>query len=232
MSIVALRVAWALTLSLLISFLAHSATAAEVHCARENVTIYSETPRDARLACVGAFDAIRFFKQYGVKTRSVIELHIQGDFEDKVTGQSAAGYYDFRSRRAYVLPFSDLKERVTPFDIAVDDVLYRSIVTHEIAHAIVAESFSVSNPSLKAREYLAYVATFSMMPADYRRRIFEKKTAPAFENEMDINSIMYLFNPIFFGQRAYKHFRQLSKPSAFIRQTLAGQTLANDNLLY
>jgi hypothetical protein len=73
---------------------------------------------------------------------------------------------------------------------------------------------------------------FAMMPATYRQRIFEKKAATAFENETDINSMLYLFDPIQFGQRAYKHFLQLGNPSTFTRQILSGRALAVDNIVY
>ena len=176
--------------------------------------------------------AIRFLKGYGVETGSVIELRIQDDFDGKAAGLSVAGRYDFKTRSAYLAPFSDLKERGTPFDLPVNDILYQSIATHEIAHAIIAENFAISSPSVKAREYLAYVTMFATMPVASRQQLFEKEPATAFGSETDINTFLYLFDPIRFGQRAYKHFSKLSDPSAFIRRILAGQALAADDVIY
>jgi hypothetical protein len=113
----------------------------------------------------------------------------------------------------------------------IDAILYRSIITHEVAHLIAANNFVIPKPLIKAKEYIAYVTMFATMPAVYRRQLFEQFPAKAFESELDINTMIYLFDPTRFGVSAYKHFLKLENRRAFIRRTLAGQALST-NMLY
>jgi len=124
-----------------------------------------------------------------------------------------------------MLSFAAAEKHGTPFDIPVDAALHRSMVAHEVAYVIAARNFAVPKPLIKVKEYIAYVTMFATMPAAYRRRLFDKFPAAAFETESGINDMLYLLNPMRFGVSAYKHFLKPNNRPAFIRRILAGNAL-------
>jgi hypothetical protein len=212
------------------SSLAAVAHAKELRCDNANIMVHSKEQRDVALGCEGADRAIRFLSALGLATNGAVVLRIVNHFP-KAADSSVLGYYSRRDRCAYLLSFAEIGNRGAPFGLSLDYALYRSMATHEVAHIIIARNFSVPEPQLKAKEYLAYVTMFATMPAYFRRRILEKIPYEAFETENDISAMLFLFDPIQFGVRAYKHYTKLQDKPAFVRGILAGKALATE-LLY
>lgn len=223
----------ALALAVLQAFLvfARPAHSEAVDCEGHNIAVHARSPRDARLACAGAIDALRFFRSLGLRVKAPVTLRIVGSFP-KGVDSSACGYYSYKDRCAYLLSFAELEKRGTPFDLPVDATLYRSMATHEVAHVIAARNFAIPRPPIMAKEYIAYVAMFAAMPEVYRRRLFSKFPVRAFDDEADISTMHYLMNPTQFGVRAYKHFMKPMNGPAFIRRVLAGRALSSETIYY
>jgi len=219
----------ALVLSTLVY--AQTAKALELRCANANVVVQSADLADAKLVCEGAADAIRFLRDHRFMTNVRVEIVVVDTLPD-IIGPSAYGGYILAEGRAYLLNSSEIADRGSIFGLPVEEPLYRSLATHEVAHAIATLNFQASFPPVEAQEYIAYVVMFANMPAEYRDQLLERVAGQRFDDERQINDFVYLVEPLRFGILVYKHFMKLENKTDFLQQVLSGRQLAGENPPY
>lgn len=112
------------------------------------------------------------------------------------------------------------------FGVPVSPLMYRSVVTHEVAHAVADCNFKMPNPTIQAKEYVAYVAMFASMESALRSRIMTENPGSGFDSELKINATIYLCDPMRFGVKAYRHYLQQDHGNAFLRKVLSGNALS------
>jgi hypothetical protein len=105
--------------------------------------------------------------------------------------------------------------------------MYRSLAAHEVAHALAACNFAVREPTIQAKEYVAYVAMFATMDPVVRARVLRAIPGQGFQSESRINEIAYLFDPMRFGAECYRHYLGAGNGVKFLRAVLTGKALAN-----
>jgi hypothetical protein len=204
---------------------AQTAETDELRCDDANVVVRSPNMADAKTICEGATDAIRFLGAQGFETNGEIEVVLVDKIPDLI-GSSAFGGYVHSHRRAYMLTYFETAKQGTSFDLPFDRLLYRSIAAHEVAHVIAAANFRMSKPQIEAQEYIAYVTMFATMPAMYREQLLGRFVGMEFQDEMQINTIIYLFDPFRFGILAYKHFKKPGNGADFLQQIITSNVLA------
>lgn len=204
--------------------------AKEIQCENANIVVYSKSRHDAVLGCEGAERAILLLGTLGLVTKGMVKLHIV-DVLPRTNDSSILGFYSRAKLCAYLLSFSEVKKRGTAFDVPLDSILYRSMAAHEVSHIIIKRNFSIQEPQIKAKKYIAYFAMFAQMPTNYRMQLLEKLPYTAFDTEWDINAILYMLDPVQFGVSAYKHYLKLKDKRTFVQRILSGQALATE-LLY
>lgn len=200
------------------------AEARELRCDDANVVVYSPSLADAKSVCDGAADAIGFLGAQGLETSGQIEVLVVDKLADPISSSSFGGYLH-SGRRAYLLTSSKVAKRGTVFSLPFDRTLYRSLATHEIAHAIGAVNFRIPNPPIEAEEYIAYVAMFATLPATHRGPLLARFKDEKFETEIQINPLVYILDPFRFGILSYKHFMKSGNGAAFLQQVLTGRAL-------
>jgi hypothetical protein len=95
------------------------------------------------------------------------------------------------------------------------------------AYSVAECNFRIPNPSIQAKEYLAYVATFSTMPASLRARALNATRTEGFASMDRFTLALCLFEPMRFGAEAYLHFAKADDRSGIIQSVLAGRALAD-----
>ena len=140
-------------------------------------------------------------------------------------GATAAGCYLESEQRVFILRYAEFLRQESWFKIPLDRTLYRSLVSHEVAHAIVARNFRRPAPPITAKEYLAYVTMFSTMPPSMRTRVMAQFPGEAFEGDWQIHTIIYLADPMTFGVRAYRHFMKSDNGRDFLQAILDGRAV-------
>jgi hypothetical protein len=216
-----------LTLAVLACVVAFGLSAREAgfRCQNEtNILVHSLIDSDGQTACAGAADAIRFLQTLGLVTTGQISLRIVDELPASES-PSRSGCFIASERCAYLLTFAKLEERGTPFDLPISRTLYQSMAAHEVAHVIVANNFAIPVPRIEAQEYIAYVTMLATMAPSYRELLLAQYPGRGFATEMEINTIVYLFDPLRFGIQAYRHFLQAENGKAFVQRILTGQAL-------
>ena len=203
-----------------------SVQAEETRCSADNIVVHSPEPEGARGICESARDAVAFLRDAGLDTSARIEIHVVDRLPAGVE-PSAAGCYVHPERRVYLLSWAGFEalrgQAVTPLQ-------YRSLIAHEVAHAVAGCNFAVPKPTTAAQEYIAYVAMFSTMPAEARGRALEAFPGNGFDSEQQITTTLYLLAPQWFGAEAYRHYLKPGNGQAFLRKILAGEALGEENV--
>ncbi|MBK5207579.1 MAG: hypothetical protein JJD98_19970 [Polaromonas sp.] len=204
----------------------------EVRCDTQNNSVLSSDPADAKLACEGAHDAIDFLSAQGFDIVNGVSIVIVPKLplaeKDSAAGlylDSTAGCNIDSAREVQVLSFSAFKKFKNWFHIPIDASLYRSLVAHEVAHAISACNFKVAMPSIQAQEYIAYVTMFAAMAPVIRERILRQYPGHGYDGDWQMSTTIYLLDPMRFGVQAYRHFLKPVNGRSYLHAILAGEVM-------
>jgi hypothetical protein len=201
-------------------------SALQATCAAPQVRVQGASPVDLKDVCAGAGDALDFLRSRGLSTEAVLTIEVTSKLPD-VVAPTAAGCFLPERNRAYLLTYAQFKKQRTWFGLPISRTLYRSLATHEAAHALAACNFTVKNSSIQATEYIAYVTMFSTMPSALRARALRSVPGTGFSDADRVTAIAYVFDPVRFGAEAYRHFNRLPESEAFIKRIVAGEVLAD-----
>jgi hypothetical protein len=196
----------------------------EIRCSAINVVVRSPDSADAMVACEGARDAMGFLAVQGLDVKGDIAIELLTRLPAGVSG-SAAGCCLESKKQVLILVYSGFKKFKTWFGIPIDRELYRSLVSHEVAHAVAAYNFKIPAPSIQAKEYIAYITQFSIMEPVLRERVLSQFPGEAFEGEWQMSTTIYMFDCMAFGVRAFRHFLKLSNGHDYLHAILNGKAL-------
>jgi hypothetical protein len=202
----------------------------ELRCPQTNVVVYSADGRDVAIACEAAGQALGFFAANDLDTTGAVEVHLVSKLPDVPNSSSSYGCYDHWSRRVYMLFLSGCLEQGPWAELPIDRALYKSLLTHEVAHAVADANFSVPKPGMLAHEYLAYVTMFATMPPGQRERVLKRFPGEGFDSVEQMSVTYYLMNPLRFGAEAYRHFLKLDDRKTFLKDVLSGRVQMGRNV--
>ena len=209
----------------LLSARATPASAAEAAvCPGGTATVLGASPADLSDVCAGAASALEFLAAHGVTPTEPVAFEVTTRIPQEA-GPTAAGCYIEQRRKVYVVPYSTFRKGKSWFNVPIDRRLYRALAAHEAAHAVGACNFNVPNPTIQAKEYLAYVVMFSVMPAELRSRALRSTRTQGFKSLDRFTPLLYSFDPMRFGAEAYRHFAEAPDKTSLIHGLLAGKVL-------
>lgn len=207
--------------------IADPASAAKQECGlNPNVTIDSASQADARYACLGANDAVRFLSSQGFAVPAV-SIRIVDAMPQNIP-ESALGAFSRSRNEIFILSlpvFLDHSQKYGIFNIPVDDSVYRAVIAHEVAHAIAFHNFRAT-PTLLAQEYIGFVTFFTALERNRRDNILRRYQYD--EEWLGYPAILYLTDQVEFGAHAYWHFHRPDRGRHFFQQILDGKALGTD----
>lgn len=207
------------------------AFANEIRCNNLNVVVHSPDHRDALIVCEGARDAIEFLASQNLDVTNNISIEIVTSLPP-VVSKSAAGCYLESERRVLILVYSEFRKYKTWFGISINRLLYRSLISHEVAHMVADDNFKIPKPSIQAKEYIAYVTQLSTMAPALRKRVMSHFKCKAFAGDWQMFETIYMFDCMRFGVRAYLHFLKLTNGDEYLHAILNGEALLNNEHIY
>jgi hypothetical protein len=210
----------------LLCLLSPPAHSDEYVCARPPITIHAGEPEDYRSVCGGVQDALAFFGRLDLDLSRPLSIAVLSDLRDE-NGETLVGCYKDEDRTVNILTFAALQDRGVWFGVPVNRHLYRSLATHEVAHAVAACNFGIPHPTLHAHEYIAYVAMLATMNPATRAEVLATRPGSGYEELSEINELTHAFDPTWFGIEAYRHYLKDENGDAFLLKVLAGEVLTN-----
>lgn len=200
------------------------AFANEIRCNNLNVVVYSPDHRDALIACEGARDAIEFLASQNLDVTNNISIEIVTNLPPMVS-RSAAGCYLESERRVLILVYSGFRKFKTWFGISINRLLYRSLISHEVAHLVADYNFKIPKPSIQAKEYIAYVTQLSTMEPALRKRVMSHFKCKAFAGDWQMFETIYMLDCMGFGVRVYLHYLNQPNGRDYLQSILNGKAL-------
>ena len=211
----------------LFAFWAPAANSAPA-CELEKIQLIVADERDAADVCLGAAQALAFFAGHGLNLHETVKLEVMKKLPKGISS-SAAGVYLAESNQIYMLSYGAFRKFGNWFNTPISREVYQSLAAHELAHAITNAHFRFTQPSVHAREYLAYVGLFATMAPALRERILKALPGQTYEDDSRLSLMVYLMDPMFFGAQSYRHYLNLKQDQrdAYISAVLAGRTLTD-----
>ena len=139
--------------------------------------------------------------------------------------RDAVGCYAPRTHRLLVLELSGFLARERWFGIPASQQLYRSVVAHEVAHALVGCHLDGRRLVNAAHEYVAYVVMFATMEPATLSAVLAAMPGHGFTYDTEINDMRYTLDPMTFGLDAYRHWLRQADGMGFLRRVVDGQVV-------
>ena len=201
---------------------AAGSSAAELKC--ENVMISFERQDDihAEDVCGGVASANMFFRSCGFKPLASLKITVDRDVE-KVTGYPVFGAFIVATNTILILDAAGFQKNIEALPVSAIVPWrnwYRSIIAHEMAHAILRANVAGELPWLY-HEYIAGVVQMASLPAEDQAvllRAFPKFYAQ--DGAAMLNEFIYAFPPVGFVIGAFANARRFPDRCAHIREVI------------
>jgi hypothetical protein len=198
-----------------------------VHAARAcpdllvNVAGSSETERN--VVCVAADYAIASLEACAILQRQPINIELS-DVVRSPFGSQIFGRLDLQNDLVLLTRFEAVRPlvRETPYRSFALAEFYRSMVVHEIVHAIMNQNYRRRPSSRAAWEYPAYAIQLESLAAETRESFLFTRSANSPADSMPLNDIILGFDPYLFAARAYNHLASSQSRCAKLRDLLGG----------
>lgn len=213
-----LALAWALVAPVH----AQSPVPVPVPCADAPAAITGADARGHALACDGVNDACRFLAPLGLTQPPRVPEQVVDELPIDLRAD-AAGCYMSRTRTVHVLTLPRFLGRGKWFNVPTSPALYRALVAHEVAHAIVGCHLGERTLPSAAQEYVAYVSMFATMDADTRAGVLSAMPLDELDHDAEINDMRHAFDPMRFGVEAYRHWLRQRDGMAFLDEVIRGR---------
>jgi hypothetical protein len=206
-----------------------AASADSLECTGTRVTVHGADRAEMLGACGGVVAAMTFLASLGLDTSAAAELQLVEALPAVQGGAAAYGCKVKSENRIYVLNLAECRKLPLAPDLHVDAAMHRGLVAHEVGHHVAAANFRMTQPTVVAHEYIAYVTMLATMEREARERILARFPGEGFESAREIGLTMYLMDPTRFGVYAYRHFLRPGNGLSFIEQVLSGRALATED---
>jgi hypothetical protein len=172
-------------------------------------------------ACAGVRDALDFLHWLPRDPDVMLRIEIVPHLPDGLR-PDAVGCYAIGSRRLMVLERRLFLQRGTWFEVPVSPRLWRSVIAHEVAHALVGCHLQGRPLAGAAHEYVAYVTMFATLDEATRAAALSAMPGDGFRHEAEINDFRYALDPMRFGADAYRHWLRQPDGVDFLRSLVRG----------
>ena len=198
--------------------------AAVSRCPAIPVSVVAGSPEEGDVACSAARTALELLGRCRIHPRKPFDVHIVDEVRHPQNG-AIFGLYDPFQQRAVVARPSTLPALVegTPYAILPPVDFYRSLIVHEVVHAVMHQNLNRRASTHAAYEYPAYALQIESLPPEVRDGFLQSFDQQAVRAASLFNDAVLLFDPFFFAARAYHHFKDATDGCAHISALLDGE---------
>ncbi len=186
------------------------------------ITAAAMPAAQVQLACDGAADARRFLAPILPAQAPPLQVEIVDAMPPDLRAD-AVGCYAHATRRILVLDLPQFLARGRWFGVPVSEALYRAVVAHEVAHAIVGCHTGERRIPTAAHEYVAYVTMFATMPAALREAALQALPGRGLGADAELNDLRYAYDPMLYGVDAWRHWQRQADGAGFLRRVVRGE---------
>lgn len=182
-------------------------------CNGSSVVVAYTKIEDYQVVCDAAKDVIEIAKKIGLNEELNISISLVEQLKINNTNKFLA-FFNPNTMEIQVLSMKACKQTFgnkVVFDLEIDKELYRSIIIHELAHALFWTNKGNNFIAREIHEYFAYTIQLALLDESYREKIISSSNVPAFSNRSEISEEYYLLNPTRFAVKSYLHFTSVKE---------------------
>ncbi|MBF9059635.1 hypothetical protein HKCCSP123_10625 [Rhodobacterales bacterium HKCCSP123] len=212
-----------LRLAALVLALAGPAAAQVTDCAEGQVAIGGAPPALAEDLCRISHEAITTMTACSLGQTRPIRVDVVDEVPHPFATCLAAFDCDYDRVRIVIRDdYAGLVEAADPYAQLPPEVLVRTLLTHELAHALVFQTAAGREIALTDHEYIAAAMELEQMHPEWRALVLDAAgfTAPA---EGRINIWIYRMSPRRFSANAWLHFKAPGNGCALVGDIIAGR---------
>lgn len=194
-------------------------------CPDSNVRVEAPDRSLVEEVCLSSSLALEFLQRYGVKAQSAISIEIV-DYPLDAVGHPVFGSYDSRTDQIRIMSMASITRTVdtpTLYDEPLDFELYRSVIAHEVTHALVQQNRRVEPITTTAQEYLAHATQLAILSEARRAQIIGTAGVGAWESGDVISDIYMAMALTRFAVKCYLHLTEQQKPVEFVQALLTAK---------
>jgi hypothetical protein len=194
-------------------------------CAEVSVEVTAASPIERQRACDAAGQALRRLERCNISPRTPLRIEILGEVR-RPSGGTIFGGFDPVREGVLVTRYENIAPLAagTPFGLLPQGEFYKSLIFHEVVHAVMHQNYKRRPTNHAAYEYPAYALQIESLPQDVREKFLQAFDVGADKNEFRFSDTILAFDPFFFAARAYEHFRASPDGCAHLHALLAGDS--------
>ena len=194
------------------------------HCEKQPVEVTGQSSHENRLVCSAAGDALRLLARCEISARRPLQVDVVPEVRHPL-GASILGHFDIRQQKVRIVEEAKIHPLIqgTPYANLPRRDFFRSLVVHEVVHAVMHQNLKRSATSHAAYEYPAYALQIESLPPKVREQFLQSFEQPAIHSDHIFNDAVLMFDPYFFAARAYSHLKAAADHCANLNALLEGE---------
>jgi hypothetical protein len=176
------------------------------------------------LACEAAAQALQLLARCAISPRRPLRIELANEVR-RPLGGPIFGLFDAREEKVLVTQHENVASLLsgTPFSQLPQREFYKSLIVHEVVHAVMHQNYKMRPGSHAAYEYPAYALQIESLPSDVRDKFLETLNVGADASEFAFNDSILAFDPYFFAARAYQHFMASANGCVHLHALIDGE---------
>jgi hypothetical protein len=208
----------------LFSCLGNPAASSSRECAMTRTVVEAADSATIDAVCDAAVTAVATLAQCGIRDGKGLRVVIH-EGSVSLWELPVFGAFEIASRTLHITHIAEaetLMKGHTALRELDRSTFYKSIIVHEMAHAIVHDWLAGRPTNILVAEYAAFAAQFVAMPADMRENLLAHYPASASVTLDDFRLIVLILDPFSYGAMTYQHFSHLADGCRWLKELLEG----------
>ncbi len=206
-------------ISICLFYSPNSCAQEKIHrCNGSSVVVVYTKIEDYHLLCNSVNDVIEIAKKIGLSKELNFTISIVDRLNINNTTKLLA-FFNPNIMEIQVLSMQACKKTFgneVVFGQEIDKELHRSIIIHEIAHALFWNNMGNKVIAREFHEYFAYTIQLALLDESHRNKIIFSNDVPAYSNQSEFSEEYYLLNPTQFAVKSYLHFISIKEDWSYL----------------
>lgn len=193
-------------------------------CPADAASVTAEQRDHVRPVCHAARRARRMLADCGIRQREPVRVFVVNHLVPEFP-EHDLGFFDSHTDRVVVPTYEksiDVTEKMDRFGVPMTRRLYRSLLIHEVTHAIVNQNVGTTRLNVAGYEYISYTIQFLSMGHELRGKILEKYPHDSPVKVKELSESYFYLSPPDFAVKSYIHFDMPANACSFVRDLLRG----------
>lgn len=193
-------------------------------CTSEKITVIADEEIIAQRVCSVISRASTQLEACHLGQLPAVEITVVKQMP--VLHSNCFGIYDCDNQQIKILDPAYISLDADPDNAFLElapDMLFDSVIVHELTHAYTSQSASNTSLSLAASEYIAYAMQLEFLPAIERQKVLDAHEFLEPVEPEGLNGFILMTAPSVFAAKAWRHFNYAENGCGFVLDIIDGE---------